>query len=363
MSVSCHRLVTTLRGLGRTVDVAVLGGGGEGSWEVEELHRDRGMEFRLPPSLHPATAFHLLRHAVAGLARKGEGAAWVVGFGANLPGLFAVSLEAWTGMPAAVMVRGNDLDRDWFDPKRAPWVREALSRARLVTAVSREKVEVIRRLFPGARVEFLPNGVDPRWWEPLPRDLERARELRSSPALAQAELVVGLLGEIKEKKGLPLLLRAIRRGGLLSRVSLLTVGRLDGPSQALLDDPVLSPSHLHLPFVPREELAGVYGACDLVVIPSLYDGMPNVMLEAMACGVPVAASTAGGMVDVLEDGVTGLLFRPGSWEELARCLGRALELGREGLAAMGRRAQAVVKERFPPEAEARGLLSLLERAR
>ncbi len=359
MSVSCHRLVTTLRKLGRAVDVAVLAAA-QGV-ELQQRHRDGGRELLLPSHLHPATSFHMLANWLRTEALGGDGLPdWAIGFGANLPGLFAVSLQAWLAIKAAVMVRGNDLDRDWFDAKRAPWVREALSRARLVTTVSKEKQAVVKRLFPATKVEYLPNGVDPGWWRPLPADIEEADRIRQELAPSRKRLILGIFGEIKEKKGIDLLLRAMRRRGLKDRFALLVVGRLDQRSQELLNDPVLSPEKvLHLRFQQRERIAGLYRACDLVAIPSLYDGMPNVMLEAMACGVPVLASSAGGMPDVIDHGMNGLLFPAGSWEDCADCLAQAVELGGEGLKAMGMKAQAVVKEGFHPQQEAGKLLRLL----
>ncbi len=356
MGVSCKRLVSGLRRRGITVDCCVWGAASGPEMEAEE--RDNGMDLLVPRRGHEATAFHLLLSALSAGPDK-PGYRLVVGFGANWPGFLAVSAAAWLGLPSVVMVRGNDLDRDWFDVKRSQWVREALSRAHAVITVSSEKKRVVEALFPGKRVFFLPNGIDPSWWEPLPADRQRSEELRRL-AGGGGRLVLGVFGEMKEKKGLPVLVRALRRAGLLDRFGLLVVGKLDAEAQSLVASPSLLP-HLHyVPFVPQEELSGYYRACDLVVIPSLYDGMPNVMLEAMASGVPVAASAVGGMADVVEEGLNGFLFRPGEWQDLADALGRASSLGREGLAELGQRARALVEERFSVEREIEGLKAVIQ---
>jgi len=65
------------------------------------------------------------------------------------------------------------------------------------------------------------------------------------------------------------------------------------------------------PFQDRFELLKYYGACDGIVIPSHYDGMPNVLLEAGALGIPVIGSDIDGMKDVIESGKSGFLFFPG----------------------------------------------------
>jgi len=69
--------------------------------------------------------------------------------------------------------------------------------------------------------------------------------------------------------------------------------------------------------VPNSELPRYYNICDVFVLPSRkYEGIPRVILEAMATGKPVIASDVGGVKDVIRDGQTGLLFRSSYVEEL-----------------------------------------------
>jgi glycosyltransferase involved in cell wall biosynthesis len=86
---------------------------------------------------------------------------------------------------------------------------------------------------------------------------------------------------------------------------------------------------------PRVQLAGEYHgqaeltdilrSLDVVVVPSLwYENSPNVILEAFAHGTPVIASNLGGMAELVEDGVNGLVFEPGNAGDLARQLRRLL---------------------------------------
>ncbi len=76
-------------------------------------------------------------------------------------------------------------------------------------------------------------------------------------------------------------------------------------------------SHTSISFQDRFELLKYYLCCDALVIPSFYEGMPNVMLEAGALGVPVLASEVDGMADVIEHKIDGFLFPPGN-EDLCR---------------------------------------------
>ncbi len=70
-------------------------------------------------------------------------------------------------------------------------------------------------------------------------------------------------------------------------------------------------SFTNLDFLDRFELLPFYAACDFVVIPSFYDGMPNVLLESAALGIPSLSSKTGGMLDVLEDGKNSIMFQSG----------------------------------------------------
>jgi glycosyltransferase involved in cell wall biosynthesis len=77
-----------------------------------------------------------------------------------------------------------------------------------------------------------------------------------------------------------------------------------------------------IPFVTREEILGVYAAHDIFVFPSLVEGMPLTLLEAMATAMPVVTTKVCGMADVVEDGVNGLLVAPADAEKLADAVER-----------------------------------------
>jgi glycosyltransferase involved in cell wall biosynthesis len=94
-----------------------------------------------------------------------------------------------------------------------------------------------------------------------------------------------------------------------------------------------------IPFVSREDIHAVYAAHDVFVFPSLVEGMPLTLLEAMATGMPVVTTNTCGMADIVEDGFNGLLVRPADAEKLAagiEQLCRSLEL-REQLGLEGQR--------------------------
>jgi glycosyltransferase involved in cell wall biosynthesis len=354
MAVSCGRLVRGLRRRGARVDVLALAKGGEA---VEVRPAEGGVDVRVRkergPEAAPMLAWSLVRERHAAAPYGG-----VVAFGASGAGLVGVTFGAWLDRPCAVLVRGNDLDRDWFMPRRGGWVREALQRAAAIGAVSGEKVERIGRMYPGKPVVWTPNGVDARRWELLAGDVRRRDEIRAL-AGGGARRIFGLFGELKFKKRIPFWLEAARDAGLLGRMGLVVAGQLDGETAQILDDAAIAPRSVRLPFLPQEELPALYAACDFVAIPSAFDGMPNVLLEAAACGAAPLVSDAGAMAEVVEDGVTGLVFRAEDREAAGAATRRAVEMGPEELAAMSAAVKARIRERFSLEREMETLMNLL----
>jgi glycosyltransferase involved in cell wall biosynthesis len=357
MAVSCARIVRGLRRRGLPVDVLALGGARE---PVEVRPTDGGVDFRIRRERSPEIAPNLAWSLVRERHLAGPYSA-VVAFGASKAGFVGATFGAWLDLPGIVMVRGNDLDRDWFLPRRGGWVREALSRAAAIGAVSTEKVERIGRLYPGKCVMWTPNGVDTKRWELLAAD-ERKRDEIRSVLDAGNRRICGLFGELKFKKRIPFWLESVRDAGLLSRIALLVVGQLDEDTTRILDDPAIAPRSLRLPFLPQAELPALYSACDFVTIPSAFEGMPNVLLEAAACGAVPLVSDAGAMRDIVEDGVTGFVFRAENRTAAGEATRRAVELPDEELAAMSASVRTRIRESFSPEREIDTILDLIRRA-
>ncbi|MGC4053759.1 MAG: glycosyltransferase family 4 protein [Paludibaculum sp.] len=357
MSVSCARIVRGLRSRGFAVDLLAFGGTHE---PIEIRPTDGGADIRMrrerAPEVVPNLAWSLLRER-----HLAHPYSCIVAFGASKAGFAGMTYAAWLKLPGVVLVRGNDLDRDWFLPRRGGWVREALSRAAAIGAVSTEKAERVERLYPGKCVVWTANGVDSKRWELLSADEQRRDEFR---ALLQAgkHRIIGLFGELKFKKRIPFWLEAVRDAGLLPRIALLVAGQLDEDTSRILDDPAIAPRSLRLPFLPQSELPALYSACDFVAIPSAFEGMPNVLLEAAACGAVPLVSDAGAMRDVVEDGVTGFVFRAEIRGAAGEATRRAVELSGEDLAGMSAAVRARIRDRFSPEREIDTILDLIRKA-
>ena len=214
-----------------------------------------------------------------------------------------------TGRPFVVQLWGTDVEL----ARRVAWAsRLLLRRARLAIAPSHELAEAAREL--GARdVRVVPSGVA------IP---ERVGEPDDPPHVL-------FVGRLSEEKGVPELLAATRG---LPRV---VVG--DGPLRASVPDA--------LGFVPPGRLGAYYERAAVVVCPSRREGYGVVAREALAHGRPVVATAVGGLVDAVEDGVTGLLVPPRDPVKLRVALERLLEDDhlRRKLGATGRER---ARERF-----------------
>lgn len=108
------------------------------------------------------------------------------------------------------------------------------------------------------------------------------------------------------------------------------------------------------------DLALAYSACDVIALPSRQDNQPNVMVEGMACGTPVAGFRIGGLPDLIDDGVSGALAEPFSTDSLAEAIGRVLLADDpQGMRAAARRTALAAAD---PMNHARNYLSIFSAA-
>ncbi len=336
-----------------------------GTAEVHEprvVERDGGnADLLIPADAEPGLASNQAWIAVQSRVLVRGPYTHVVGFGAAVGGFHAVTFAAWLGCKSTVLVRGNDLDRDWFLSQRGSLVREAFARADSLGAVTMEKVARLRALYPEkvSSIGWTPNSVDAARWRLLPADRKRRDEVRGLLQCSGGARVIGLFGELKAKKRIPFWLEAVRDAGLLERIRLLVVGTVDAPTAAILDDPAIAPRSVRIPFCPPDELAGLYGAADYVAIPSMFDGMPNVLLEAMACGCVPLVSDAGAMREVIVDGETGWMFAGEDRLAAGEATARALACPAEEYARMSDRVRQHVTTEFSLDRELDALAHLI----
>jgi len=173
--------------------------------------------------------------------------------------------------------------------------------------------EAVRRFYirsgiPEHKIVVIRNGLD----------LSRFAAIRRTAAAEDAAKIIGTVARLEDQKGVVYLLEAV--GLLKSRghdIHLVVVG--DGP---LKDKLIQRCAQLEITdrvrFAGRsDDAAALVATWDAFVLASLWEGLPNVVIEAQALGVPVVATDVGGVSELIENGKTGLLVAPRDPQDLA----------------------------------------------
>jgi len=227
-----------------------------------------------------------------------------------------------------------------------------------VVAPSNWMADLARRssLFANRRIEVIPTGVDLHRYRPGDRSEARARW-----GLPMDRLLV-LFGAMSStddpRKGYRELTKALEvlaQSRLAPRILAVVFG----------SDLPLPASHLPIPAVSLgrlegdEALAAAYNCADIVIVPSLEDNLPNVALEAIACGAPVVAFDVCGMPDIVADGRNGRLVSSIDPDGMGNALVDLLS-DEQNLMAMRSNARQFAQQRFSLESQAKAYLKLYE---
>jgi glycosyltransferase involved in cell wall biosynthesis len=168
------------------------------------------------------------------------------------------------------------------------------------------------------------------------------------------------VGRLSPEKGQAGLLRAFAQlREKHAELKLRLVG--DGPDRASLETLAgeirISDAVTFAGRLPEGETLAEIARADILVLPSFLEGLPIVLMEAMAVGVPVIASRVAGIPELVEDGETGLLFTPSNWNELSSSIDRLL--GEEGLRTrLVEKAKAKIVSEFDTRSSAKQLAKL-----
>jgi glycosyltransferase involved in cell wall biosynthesis len=253
-----------------------------------------------------------------------------------------------------VSARGNDLDRAIFESQKAAHIFYALQNASRITTNTMDLARKALALAPGREVTMIPNGVAADQFKPGPA----SPELRQSLGLDSAP-VVGFSGELRAKKGLNVLLLAFRELALRRKASLLLVGGVrpgdDTDTLRVFEKQNPGLSICTVSAVPLAEMPAYYRLMDVLVCPSVHDGLPNAVLEAMASGLAVIGTDVGGIPEAIVNGESGLLISPGDVQALTQAID---ELVADPVlrARLGQQARSRIEQNFSLQQELEGNL-------
>ncbi|MAA77707.1 MAG: hypothetical protein CL916_00485 [Deltaproteobacteria bacterium] len=273
---SAHRLIQSLRTMGHLVwvihpDPSLFPGERTKESHTWAFHPKGGLQHFVDETLR---AIHTIKPDV------------VVGWYASSGGFVATTAASQTNIPVVVASRGNDIDLDFFLPQKHSILRWTIENASAITTVSREMAAKIQAWFHRPAC-FISNSVDSSLFYDDPKETQtftQQHNLNNGP-------ILGLFGEFKPKRGLDLLSRIAYE---IDCWTPLFIGSIR-PSVIHL----LPPHAKHIEYIHDiPSLRGAYGACDVIIQPSIHDGMPNVVLEALACKKRVLTSSAGGLSDI-----------------------------------------------------------------
>jgi glycosyltransferase involved in cell wall biosynthesis len=245
-----------------------------------------------------------------------------------------------TGIPYSFTAHAKDLFHTSVD---RDLLRRKIAGATYVATVSEFNARFLRLLAPehSDRIHLVPNAV------------ELDRFPYRDPVQGDGPLHIAAVGRLVEKKGFEVLLDAVallHRRGHHVRVTLAGGGELAEPlAQQVCELGLERIVHMMGP-APQDEVAALLRAADVLAAPCVIgedgnaDGLPTVLLEAMATGVPCVSTRVTGIPELVIDGETGLLCEPGDSAGLASGLGR-IAGGDVDVVTLARGARALVEQR------------------
>jgi glycosyltransferase involved in cell wall biosynthesis len=280
----------------------------------------------------------------------------LVSFGSHLC-LKGIPLMAnWLQKPVLTCFRGNDFDTAIFSNKKQDLLY-TIENSTAVACVTKEKAERIKHMQLNTQIYFTPNSIHLENWSVLQADSKLAETYKKELNIDENTTIIGLIGFLKQKKGMDFFVATLLKSQLIDRVHLRIVGELEAHIETLL----LSNNIPYSMVSPKSktELIANYSLCNVVAIPSIYDGMPNVIFEAGALNIPILASKAGGIPDILNED-NAFLFDVLSEKSLLMALAQFENTTKPELEIKTKRLKVQLENEFTPEQETQNYLNIFK---
>jgi glycosyltransferase involved in cell wall biosynthesis len=264
-------------------------------------------------------------------------------------------LFSWAGrVPSVLIIHGSRFDRAYQDAgalQRAA-IRFILRRPSAVLVRGAYWRDVVQSIAPGLPVSLLPTTTDP---------VDGSAMDPAVKWLSPTVLFVGGVAAVTDnvRKGLPDLLAIVSKlAAEVPEAKVQIVGPKPGDPWKEVLAPDWPPGRVEfMGSLSHDKIGGLYRGAAVFVLPSHAEGMPNTILEAMAHGLPIVATTVGSIPEVVEHDVGGYLVPPGDAEKLLAALIKVLKDPQAAL-RMGEHNRALVRDRFTNRHTADRLLAV-----
>lgn len=250
--------------------------------------------------------------ALLGLRKRSEKPTLVV---VNIPTILSLTAAYLTRLllrvPYLVIIHGPpDIEITPGIAQRLQWY--LIRKAARIVCVSQDLAHSVEknciRRFDD--VDIIPNGYDE--WE-IQQALDWVSEVTNRPQV----IFVGSLDENKDPMTLITSFKVVSKSIPGALLNLVGSGPLESSVRGFVAQERLQSSVIFHGYMKHSELLRLLAQCSLLVVTSHQEGMPTVVIEALALGKPVVASAVGGLLEIISDGENGYLVRPGEAERLA----------------------------------------------
>lgn len=275
------------------------------------------------------------------------------------PSIVGFFLKHYLGLPWVPFLHGDTAEdlkvRCYFQLEKF-FVRKADA---IITVSDAMRQEMLGRGFSSYKVHAVRNAIDPSLFDSVSTECT-SRDFLRLHGLNGFGPVIGIIGRMSPEKGHSVFLEAFPR--VLAKVPnaravFLGTGQEEARLRNICVEKGLQ-NHVH--FIGfQEDIAAWYPILDLVVLPSLSEGLPNVAMEAMLFSKPIVATVVGGVPEVVEDGVTGKMVSAGNASDLADAIADVMT--NPGLMAeYGTRGRKKVLEEFSPQVRAQKMIAVYD---
>lgn len=285
----------------------------------------------------------------------------------NPPGLVGALVAKEIGRPFITSIHGSDIELMRYVSHQFGALHWVLQQADLVTAGSSELLRRAMQITPLQKSRVILNAIDTSMFETrslavLAEDVNTDATVRDTihqflKVSAQRGLVIGTAGAVRHVKGVTCLLTAFKAfHRLRPDAHLLLVGpwTIDQEEKRRIQQQIeLLDMQAHVTVtgaMPHAHILAWMREISIFVLPSLHEGSSNVILEAMACGLPIIASDTGGIPELIRHEQEGLLVSPGSEIALAQQFKRLAE-DPALCTRLGQTAHRTLTQRFTAEQE------------